>query len=536
MSDSDDEIHKDNCQESDPDSVHDIEQDSEQDIEQDRDSDPDNDTSEYFEIEKHISQRGLRSLYDSLLVKNKINLEPVYQREFIWNSDKQNLLIDSIMRSFIVPNIIFIKDYSENYTYECIDGQHRLNVIKCFITGEKLKGHYVRWQHKKGNRSIENIFYEKNKNTENNKVRFKRYMTEYEKDRFDEFSMTLCIINSKHSFKDICTIFNRLQNGEKCSRSVRIKNLDHPLSELIRKSGVYNNKQFKKTKICKYLWDIFFPNKKNKSSPADNNLFVSIIIRYAIIYVKGIDEITSYLDIQLYKDIEIKSNRVDTSSKSSDLILENMECFLEYIAEHSKNKNLAIHMFYILADIYIHTLNCNMSIMILKNIISSDIFITYNKKHIIRADKILEIRNLIIDIFSEDLPRVHIINQPKTILKNKKDNSVTDKTKTNYVTIKAVSDKPVVKSKQCVVKAVSVKPVVKSKQCVVKDVSDKPVVKSKQCVVKDVSDKPVVKSKQCAVNKVSDKLVVKSKQCAVKKVSDIRINISDSDNELEYQL
>ena len=115
--------------------------------------------NDYFEIKKNSKEYELRSFYDSNLKNDRINLHPEYQRDFVWNAYKQNLLIDSIMRSFVVPHFIFIKDYSGKYKQECIDGHHRLTVIKHFITGKKLKGNYVRWR-KKIDGTVENIFYE----------------------------------------------------------------------------------------------------------------------------------------------------------------------------------------------------------------------------------------------------------------------------------------------------------------------------------------------------------------------------------------
>jgi hypothetical protein len=429
--------------------------DIEDDEDDERKDEIEDDADDYFEIEKHISQHGLRSFYDSYLIKDKINLQPEYQRDFVWNADKQNLLIDSIMRSFVIPNFILIKDHSKKYTYECIDGQHRLNVVKYFITGEKLKGNYVRLQKKNTKCILENIFYEKNINTENNRAKFKRYMTEEEKDKFDAFPMTLCIINSKHSFKDVCTIFNRLQNGERCSKSIGLKNQDHPLAELLRKSGVCNRDNFKKTKIGEYLWDIFFENKKNILTSSINNFFVSIMMRYAIIYIKGIDSITSYLDMNLHRDIEIKSERVDISRKSSDEILKNLECFLERVTTQLKNKNLTKHMFYILADIYNHNLNGNMSRSTLKNIISSDVFNTYNNENgicekgkIPPPERIRELRNLIIDIVNKDLIQAPVVNHHPPILKIQKSIPVRVIAKGNSkpITVKAVTKSVTIKN------------------------------------------------------------------------------------------
>lgn len=139
-----------------------------------------NDTDDFFEIKTKHETFQLRSFYDQYLSSEQINLHPEYQRDFVWNGEQQNLFIDSIMRGFIVPGIIFIEDDSEKYDYECIDGQHRLKVIRNFIKGEPINGHNTRWI-KKNDDCIENIFYEENNFTKNARSINKKYMTNAEK-------------------------------------------------------------------------------------------------------------------------------------------------------------------------------------------------------------------------------------------------------------------------------------------------------------------------------------------------------------------
>ena len=284
-----------------------------------------------------------------------------------------------------------------------------MTVIKHFITGEKLNGNYVKWQKKNQNGKIENIFYEKNKHTKNNRARNKRFMTEDERDKFNEFNLSICIINTNLDFKNVCTIFNRLQNGERTTGVDRLKNQDHPLTNLLRKANIGRLEPFKKTKIGKYLWKIFMKNKKGKTSTSVKKFFASILMRYALIYVKGIDNITSYLDLNMTRDIETKSERADISSKTSEEIIENMENFLKSISTTIKNKNITIHMFYILADIYNHTLNENMSKGTIKDIVNSDIFSEFNndlkfckKGGVPSPAKYKEVRNMLIDICKEN--------------------------------------------------------------------------------------------------------------------------------------
>ncbi|KAG2113577.1 uncharacterized protein F5147DRAFT_571425 [Suillus discolor] len=84
-----------------------------------------------------------KSLYDQI-IENAIDLDPEYQRDVVWPEPKQSGLIDSMLRNYYMPPIIFGKeslavstadDGSELRT--CIDGKQRLTSIQRF-TNERL--------------------------------------------------------------------------------------------------------------------------------------------------------------------------------------------------------------------------------------------------------------------------------------------------------------------------------------------------------------------------------------------------------------
>ena len=66
--------------------------------------------------------------------KNKINLHPPYQRNFIWSSKDQKLLIDSIMKGYPLPNFFIYK--KNNDTYDMVDGQQRATTISKYVKGD----------------------------------------------------------------------------------------------------------------------------------------------------------------------------------------------------------------------------------------------------------------------------------------------------------------------------------------------------------------------------------------------------------------
>lgn len=278
-------------------------------------------------------------------------------------------------------------------------------MIKHYITGDKLNGNYVRWKKKNKEGIIENIFYERNNNTKTIRSKEKRYMSEDEKDKFNVYNLSKCISKTKLKFIDVCTIFNRLQNGERTTTVDRLKNKDHPLSKLLRDVNIGRLEPFKKSKLGKHLWSIFMKNKKGTQSTSAKNTLAKVIMRYVMVYVKGIDNITSCLDLNMMRDMETGADRVDISSKTSQEIINNMGSFLSCVSDSIKDIKLTFHMFYILADVYDHTLDGNMTKMIINKIIRSDVFKQYNddlmfceKGNVPSPAKYKEVRDLIANL------------------------------------------------------------------------------------------------------------------------------------------
>ncbi|MBQ9200623.1 MAG: DUF262 domain-containing protein [Lachnospiraceae bacterium] len=63
-----------------------------------------------------------------------INLQPDFQRGEVWSINKKKKLIDSILRDWKIPPIHVVE--GENGIDEVLDGQQRLNSIKCFFNNE----------------------------------------------------------------------------------------------------------------------------------------------------------------------------------------------------------------------------------------------------------------------------------------------------------------------------------------------------------------------------------------------------------------
>lgn len=92
-------------------------------------------------MEYRIESWTIKQLLDKYNEKN-LDLNPSYQRKFIWSLKDQQSLISSIIKGFAIPNIfLFEKKHKE---YEMVDGQQRTRTILGFINKQfkTIEGKY----------------------------------------------------------------------------------------------------------------------------------------------------------------------------------------------------------------------------------------------------------------------------------------------------------------------------------------------------------------------------------------------------------
>ena len=67
--------------------------------------------------------------------KDKIDLQPLYQRPSVWNDKQKQKLIDSILRGYDLPKF-YLRSCKSDFEYEVIDGQQRISAIWGFVNNE----------------------------------------------------------------------------------------------------------------------------------------------------------------------------------------------------------------------------------------------------------------------------------------------------------------------------------------------------------------------------------------------------------------
>ncbi|KAH8153563.1 uncharacterized protein LAJ45_02376 [Morchella importuna] len=90
--------------------------------------------------ECHWQRRSITDLYD-MMSSPFLDLNPDYQRDVVWNSDRMTKLINSLICNYYIPPVIFnvqtikTEEGGERFLRISIDGKQRLSSIREFVNG-----------------------------------------------------------------------------------------------------------------------------------------------------------------------------------------------------------------------------------------------------------------------------------------------------------------------------------------------------------------------------------------------------------------
>lgn len=227
--------------------------------------------------------------------EEKFDLDSPYQRDIVWDTSKQSLFINSIMKGIIPSPLIFASN-DDNGIRTVIDGKQRITSIVRFKRNE-IPVHIT------GNNLSETIYYDLIP-LDNSIKKDSRIMSNQEKSRFNNTNLN-CVTYQGISYEDQLLIFNRIQNGV-CISS----------ADLLKASAKNESSNNRLNKFYEELEPVIGAKYSNNSNKEKNN---HIILITNIMYM-------------------VKNKKLKTYTKADRIIaVQNCEDVLEQVSELIKN-------------------------------------------------------------------------------------------------------------------------------------------------------------------------------------------------------
>jgi len=150
--------------------------------------------------------------------RDRINLNPQWQRGPAWKPPRQVLLIDSILRGMDIPKVYLrLRDGDAVFSHDAVDGQQRLRAL---------------WEFRLGNLPLE--YSEPLAPVDGHLIAGLRYDQLHQdlKDRFDVFEVSVAEI-LQGTNDDIAALFSRLQMGVPLNPAELRNAMLHPLNRIM---------------------------------------------------------------------------------------------------------------------------------------------------------------------------------------------------------------------------------------------------------------------------------------------------------------
>jgi hypothetical protein len=326
----------------------------------------------------------IKYIYETYLKNSdEINLNPSYQREFAWSNDKQDLFIDSVINNYIIPPIILIKlNHKKGFRYECMDGQHRLTVLKHFIEGTPINNkspHHIKFTKKEDGKIID-IYYKKPENddkscsdnsqekkntnsydTNTKSLKNYRIMNEDELNAFnDKKLIVIKITNFDKKMDDVFNkikneMFLRLQKGERVTNTDVLRNHDNTFINVLREQNILKFNTYLSSESYKRLYDII--DIKPKKINMQLNVLIYFVIRCILIIHKKSLNVGSLNDNVLRDEIlKNKDVRFEMSTDDINSCIDKMKKFVTRIykmKEQNEFSKLNEYFLLVLLKIYL---------------------------------------------------------------------------------------------------------------------------------------------------------------------------------------
>lgn len=201
------------------------------------------------------------------LLANKNLIEfPEYQREpTVWNLQKKQRLIDSILRDFDIASIYFFR--KADGTYDCIDGRQRINAIFSYLGKNEADSDDNRFHLKMANE----IFDDADRFREVLDKRFPSLSVTWQ-DRIWIYKINIVEIAEVDNEEELNLLFLRLQLGSILNAGEKLHAMTGDMRDYvfydIGKHAVLNEikipyRRYAREQVAAQIALIFFSNRKN---------------------------------------------------------------------------------------------------------------------------------------------------------------------------------------------------------------------------------------------------------------------------------
>ncbi len=214
--------------------------------------------------------------------QGRLNLNPDWQRAYIWRGKRPSLFIESLLMKLPIPVIFLARNENENY--EVIDGVQRLTMAFNYVNNEFPLSNL-------------NVF------TDFNGKLFKELPVETQS-AIEDSTITAFILSEKTSQDMLFTIFERINTGGVSLNEMEIRNC------------IFRGRLNDKIKdLCKNKDFLSSVNMKNAS---DRMLDRGLVLRFLAFYEQGYEKASNGLKSFLNRFFEVHRNASDARLKEFD--------------------------------------------------------------------------------------------------------------------------------------------------------------------------------------------------------------------------
>ncbi|EJU04060.1 hypothetical protein DACRYDRAFT_20725 [Dacryopinax primogenitus] len=190
-----------------------------------------------------VVQVSCKMLFEEMK-SGEIDLNAEYQRDVVWPEKNQSKLIDSILRNYYIPPVVFSKiDKGMNEVKICVDGKQRLTSILKFMNSEvhyisRKTGHKYYWDRVRG-------------------VKGAQILPDAWKSEFERAQMTTVSFTDLSPYEER-DIFQRVQLGMALSTPEKWQALQGPWPDFMRqlRLSYFSNENRDSNILDNIQWDI----------------------------------------------------------------------------------------------------------------------------------------------------------------------------------------------------------------------------------------------------------------------------------------